>query len=282
MAPTPPPEREWTTPPLHLRCLDLEHPGVARFFAALPDPYKVLSSSCTTVLSLLYPPTLSPDSPTSSSFEADDSDASIAPLLPRPAPPKIRSVTFHLRAFDGVAHTNGSELDDAHKEIHISTNYLARIGGDPLQIRKEIVGVVVHELVHVFQWNGNGSCDGGVIEGVADWVRLGAGFGAPHWREEGGSDWKAGYATTAYFLVWLSRTLAIPLLVPELNIALRSHSYRDGKLLEKLLGGKDPQVLWKQYKKELEKGEVGASAALPAVPTHPPAGGYTVAYIETA
>ena len=194
-ADTTPPDREWAIPPIHLKVLDLSHSGASRWFTALsPDPFATLSTSCTSVLSLLYPSELSFSSPYSS--ESEDSDASVRPLLPRPSPPKVRSVTFILRPFDGVAHTNGSELDDQHKEIHVSTSYLAGISGDALRVKREVVGVIVHELVHVFQWNGKGSCDGGVIEGIADWVRLGAGFGAPHWREGGGDNWNAGYATT--------------------------------------------------------------------------------------
>ena len=182
IAPMPPPERSWPTPPLHLRVLDLAHPGAVRFFAALPNPAGTLSSSCTSVLTSLYPTALAP----SSTADSDsDSDASMPSLLRQPQPPKIRSITLHLRAFDGVAHTNGSELDDAHKEIHFSTTYLAGIAGDEVRVRREILGVLVHELVHVWQWDGMGSCDGGLIEGVADWVRLGAGLGAPHWTEGG-------------------------------------------------------------------------------------------------
>lgn len=44
-----------------------------------------------------------------------------------PGPPAIRSVTLHVREFDGVAHTNGSHLDEQHKEIHLSTSYLAGV-----------------------------------------------------------------------------------------------------------------------------------------------------------
>lgn len=297
-APTPPHGPDWTIPPLHLKVLDLAHPGALRFFSSLPSPHAALSDACATVLKALYPPTLAllPSSP--------------SPPLPA-APPAIRSITLILRAFSGVAHTNGSLLDNAHKEVHLSTSYLADLQGDAVRIRREIEGVLVHELVHAFQFDGEGTCDGGVIEGVADWVRIGARLGAPHWREGQGKDWKAGYATTgaflflrgrqerngemeadfivasclvpvrtAYFLVWLSHHLQIPLLVPRLNLALRSHKYKDGKLLTKLLGGKEPEDLWQVYKKELEEGEGKEGSAPPPpspVPTH---GSYIVARLD--
>ncbi|KAM0746447.1 plant basic secretory protein [Meredithblackwellia eburnea MCA 4105] len=279
--PTP---RQWKIPPLHLKALDLSHPGAARFFKASSDNgvYKLLEAACLSVLNELYPPELEGGDPVplaspslalegtgaegaSSDAETESFTLSTSEL---PHPPPVRSITFHLRSFDGVAYTTGSKLDDEHKEIHISVNYLAGIGGDDVQVKREIQGVLVHELVHVFQYS-NG-CDGGLIEGQADWVRMRAGFAAAHWREvPGDSKWNAGYSTTAFFLQWLSRHLAIALFVPQLNYALHFHNYNDGKLLKKLLGGKDVDSLWKTYKKELEKAPTGTETT-PAspVPTH--------------
>lgn len=68
----------------------------------------------------------------------------------------------------------------------------------------EIRGVLVHELVHCFQYNGKGSCPGGLVEGIADWVRLNANLGAPHWKRGTVPEkWDQGYERTAYFLDWL-------------------------------------------------------------------------------
>ncbi|KAK4694840.1 hypothetical protein P7C70_g8668, partial [Phenoliferia sp. Uapishka_3] len=190
LVPTPPPKREWPTPPIHLKVADLSHSGAQRFFAAVADPglYKVLEGSATIVQRLLYPDELR-------ASEERGGDETPPLLLsgtstyhPPPGPPPIRSITFFLRSFDGVAFTRGSHLDNEHKEIHISTSYIAGISGDEVRIKREIEGVLVHELVHVFQWDGEGSCDGGVVEGIADWVRLGAGLGAPHWKEGGGKE----------------------------------------------------------------------------------------------
>ena len=77
----------------------------------------------------------------------------------------VRSVTVYFRAMDGVAYTTGSRLDDDHKEIHFSTDYIMKI--DEKRVSEEITGVLQHELVHCFQRDGKGSCPGGLVEGIA-------------------------------------------------------------------------------------------------------------------
>lgn len=117
----------------------------------------------------------------------------------------MRRVLLKLHDFEGVAYTCSSELDPLHKEIHLSVSYVAgvahraRAADAPDHIRLEVQGVVTHEMVHVFQYNGKGTVPGGVIEGIADWVRQRAGVGAPHWRRERPADdapWDAGYEKT--------------------------------------------------------------------------------------
>ena len=65
---------------------------------------------------------------------------------------------------DGVAYTKGSDLDDDHKEIHFSTRHIFNSRD---RAKGEIEGVLVHEMVHCFQFNGKGTCPGGLIEGIA-------------------------------------------------------------------------------------------------------------------
>lgn len=43
---------------------------------------------------------------------------------------------------------------------------------------------MVHEMVHCWQRNAHGTAPGGLIEGIADWVRLKAGLVPPHWKRE--------------------------------------------------------------------------------------------------
>lgn len=71
----------------------------------------------------------------------------------------------------GVAYTTGSELDDEHKEIHFSTDYITDVQerSQGKDTRGEILGVIRHEMVHCFQYNAKGTCNGGLIEGIAEY-----------------------------------------------------------------------------------------------------------------
>jgi hypothetical protein len=65
-----------------------------------------------------------------------------------------------------------------------------------------VTGVLYHEVVHVWQW---GLQDYGahprIFEGIADYVRLKAGYAPGHWVQPGqGDSWDQGYDVTARFL----------------------------------------------------------------------------------
>lgn len=77
-------------------------------------------------------------------------------------------MTLYLEDMGGVAHTKGSELDDDHKEIHLS---LRHIVNNKNRVESEVMGVLVHEMVHCFQYNAKGTCPGGLVEGVAGSLR---------------------------------------------------------------------------------------------------------------
>jgi hypothetical protein len=87
------------------------------------------------------------------------------------------------------------------------------------ELRYEVRGVLAHELVHVWQF----SCDGlpgGLVEGIADAVRLMVGYPAKHWVERsypinndrGGDSknipWDVGYDGTCFFLNWIQNNVA--------------------------------------------------------------------------
>ncbi|GAA5920320.1 hypothetical protein JCM1841_004529 [Sporobolomyces salmonicolor] len=269
-----PPARKPAVPALHLQVLDLSHPGSELFFSHTSSPQAVLRESAERVLHSLYPPSLE-----RVRASAVDDVASHPPFHP-----PIRSITLHLRAMDGVAHTCSSDLDQDHKEVHLSTTYLATVysnsGSDPRRIKQEIEGVLTHELVHAFQWDGEGTMPGGVIEGIADWVRAEHGLGPPHWQERPGEHdkWDAGYQTTGFFFAWLSRHFENPLLVPQLNLAMRSSRWSDGEHFTRLLGGQDIEALWETYKKSFRRKDDGDDEPPEPVPTHRAGSGYNVRY----
>lgn len=116
----------------------------------------------------------------------------------------------------------------------------------------EIHGVLVHELVHCFQHNGRGTCPGGLIEGIADWVRLKANLGAPHWKRDSVPDrWDQGYEKTAYFLDWLEAKYGEGT-VRSINDTLRVEKYEKTKFWEALVGS-DIETLWHDYLQYVKK-----------------------------
>ncbi|KAI3394218.1 hypothetical protein diail_3033 [Diaporthe ilicicola] len=252
-------------PKLRLHIQDVTHPGASRFLAAV-DASTILSRSIQTVLRLLY---VSPHHHKAHDGSNDDDnagkDAPITTTTRRPTkppytPPPTRSVTLVLEDMPGVAYTKGTDLDGDHKEIHFSLGYIEGIrrapapagGSRDVTGAYEIEGVLVHELVHCFQYNGRGACPGGLVEGVADWVRLGARLGAPHWRRDTVPDrWDQGYERTAYFLEWLEGRFGRGT-VRRMNEALRVHKYKQSEFWNDLFGC-EIDVLWKKYLQTLTK-----------------------------
>ena len=59
--------------------------------------------------------------------------------------------------------------------------------------------MVFTETNAIFNMLGHGTAPGGLIEGIADFVRLRAGFAPPHWDPKSGKRWDEGYAVTGFF-----------------------------------------------------------------------------------
>ncbi|KAK7847566.1 hypothetical protein CFP56_006459 [Quercus suber] len=104
----------------------------------------------------------------------------------------VPKVSLFIDDMDGVAYASNNE-------IHVSARYINGFSGD---VKTEITGVLYHESTHIWQWNGNGqNTPGGLIEGIADYVRLKAGYAPSHWVQPGqGNSWDQGYDVTARFL----------------------------------------------------------------------------------
>lgn len=216
-------------PKLLLEVRDLTHSGAAVFFQTT-NPSEVLSLALRDVIAILY----GTSSPHSSVHI-----------------PPTRSVTLILQAMDGVAFTKGSFLDDDHKEIHLSLDYMAEI--ECAQQKEEICGVIVHEMVHCWQWMSDDTCPRGLIEGIADFVRLKAGLAPPHWTREEGENWDAGYQHTAYFLDWLEEQYGNGT-VQRVNEHLRRGKYVEREFWKRLFS-KEVNELWKDYQKSFRSDE---------------------------
>ncbi|KAI3702383.1 hypothetical protein L6452_28120 [Arctium lappa] len=146
----------------------------------------------------------------------------------------VARVSVFIDDMDGVAYA----LND---EIHVSANYIQGYSGD---VKTEITGVLYHEMTHVWQWNGNGQAPGGLIEGIADYVRLKAGYAPSHWVQPGEGDrWDQGYDVTARFLDYCNGLRNG--FVAELNKKMRD-GYNDDFFVDLL--GKTVDQLWAEYK----------------------------------
>ncbi|CAJ2512899.1 Uu.00g010180.m01.CDS01 [Anthostomella pinea] len=219
-------------PRLRLHINDLSHAGTHIFLRALNDAPAIFARAVLNVQTHLY------STPTTHTTHC----------------PPTRSVTLILRAMDGVAYTTGTDLDNDHKEIHLSLKYVA--AQPEWRQTQELTGVLTHELVHCYQHNGLGAAPGGLIEGVADWVRLRCSLAPPHWkRDDAGARWDAGYQHTAYFLEYLDVRFGDGT-VRRLNEKLRVCRYEQKPFWTELLG-RPVEQLWDDYKAELKKGKEG-------------------------
>ncbi|PSS02677.1 Basic secretory protease [Actinidia chinensis var. chinensis] len=135
---------------------------------------------------------------------------------------------------DGVAVSSNDH-------IRVSANYINGFQGD---VRREITGVLYHETVHSFQWNGAGQAPVGLVEGIADFVVLKAGYVPNYWAKPGeGTKWDEGYSVTAWFLDYCHGLRNG--FVAELNKKMRN-GYSDNFFFELL--GKTVDQLWSDYK----------------------------------
>ncbi|KAL8827994.1 MAG: hypothetical protein Q9170_006790 [Blastenia crenularia] len=215
----PHPKPGYPTCKLRVECHDLNHDGAEVFFSNTHIS-RDLAAAVSTVQSVLYKPS--------------QSNSHIPP---------VRSVTLILRAMDGVAGTSGSELDDEHKEISFSLRYISKIPAEPASRRRdEIQGVLVHEMVHCWQWAACGTAPGGLIEGIADFVRLKAGLSPPHWKKQKHDSWDRGYESTGYFLDWIESQYGDSS-VRRINEALMNKRYEEGPFWTSLFGKGVPE-LW--------------------------------------
>jgi hypothetical protein len=256
-------------PKLRLHVETLRHPATASFLTLIPDIASTLDIALHNIVKYLYSTPI--NAPSDEAFQRKIQRPSFSPSIP-----PTRSVTLHLRDIEGVAYTTGTELDDDHKEIHLSLPYVQHCTtlAKPLH---ELVGVLTHELVHCYQHSSpldsvskEGAKiphpPGGLIEGIADFVRLKAGLEPPHWKkpqsaEERAEKWDAGYQSTAYFLAWIEDVRVGRGAVGMLNDRLLRVGYvgeeegNSGVGFWQSLFGAEIAELWEEYGEYLDGAE---------------------------
>ncbi|KAL1856742.1 hypothetical protein Plec18170_003713 [Paecilomyces lecythidis] len=215
------------SPTLRLHIQDLRHPAATAFLRLVPDITAVLETALADIIHHLYTPPKHTSRDNNHNSNNNNNNKPIPSFSP--TVPPTRSVTVILRDFSGVAYTTGTDLDNDHKEIHFSLSYIRTASTYP-DPRKELAGVLTHELVHCYQHttppspspsslpspsdnsqsptNDSLRPPGGLIEGIADFVRLKAHLDPPHWKRPASATdrpdrWDAGYQHTAFFLAWL-------------------------------------------------------------------------------
>ena len=226
----PPPPLE--TPPLWGELLSkFEYPspdhsskGIDLFNQYVHYPINELHSAAISIFGILYP------------------DETFVPKL-------VKSpVKLVMRDMDGVAHAangmsySGPFVGQASRNVThtsdfvFSTQYLSNLAthSDPLF---EIRGIIYHELTHTYQYSAE-NAPGGLIEGIADFVRLRGGFEAKHWREDpNGKKWDQGYEATAYFLDWVDKNVYEGIVALVNQWLGNNKAYDEGAMFDEIMPG---------------------------------------------
>ncbi|CAN0914895.1 Basic secretory protease (Fragments) [Linum grandiflorum] len=125
--------------------------------------------------------------------------------------------------------------------IHIGAGYLATYQGD---LKTEFTGILYNQVASILEWNGNGEAPAGLTSGIADYVRMKAGYGRSVWVGVGqGQRWNSGYDVTAKFLGYCNKLKRG--FVGELNAKMKN-GYTVGYFVDIL--GKNVDQLWSDYK----------------------------------
>jgi hypothetical protein len=158
-------------------------------------------------------------------------------------------IKIHLDTFGGVAQAGGDQIE-------FDLDYIATWKDkSPAEIKQEMLGVLQHETVHLYQNYGNT----GTGEGMADLVRARTGY-YPKSRWSPGGTWKDPYTTSGNFYSWLTgpcsfhgafysgHDLDFPY---KLNHAVAGKSddaaYDAVSALIQTTFGKDVDSLWTEY-----------------------------------
>ncbi|XP_076924603.1 uncharacterized protein LOC143587097 [Bidens hawaiensis] len=146
-------------------------------------------------------------------------------------------VKVNLQAFIGGEAVTTGNL------INVSLVYLNDYNG-PLDLKKEFMSLLHHEMTHCFQWNGANTAPVNVVEGIADNTILKANLYPPLYARPGmGDRWDQGYDFTARFFEYCDSQT--PDFVAKLNKMMRN-SY-DVSFFKNITG-KPVEQLWKDYK----------------------------------
>ncbi len=94
--------------------------------------------------------------------------------------------------------------------VMISTQHLAQVQGQGMDVATEIHGILLHEMTHMYQNDDKAPGEGtypdlpNVVEGVADFVRIRAGYPPSGAQPSKDGSWDdTGYWKPAFFMLWI-------------------------------------------------------------------------------
>ncbi|KAE9447166.1 hypothetical protein C3L33_20958, partial [Rhododendron williamsianum] len=160
------------------------------------------------------------------------------------ASPTTRTTTPKLSLFIETLRA-GQVAFSSDDKIRVNADYIQGFSSD---VRKEITRILYHEVVHSWQWNGKGQAPVDLIKGIADFVRMKAGY-AGNWRQlRSGNKWDESYDITAWFLDYCNGLRNG--FVAELNKKMRT-GCSDDFFVELL--GKTVDQFWRRPRKQRRK-----------------------------
>jgi hypothetical protein len=192
---TEPPTGDWKKPVIDFVDMNPETQGSALVKRILGNPASHMANRCVDVAKVLY---------------TDPKESE-----------RFRKLRFELRAKDAwgndfVAYKSGAD-GSGEMTIAVSTTHLEKVyrdgGNNDQAIRDEIDGVLYHEVTHGYNnspQTHDGYGDGGQFwaftEGLADAVRIGAGYHKTRQPDIRSSQkWLGGYTTTGFFLHYIKQ-----------------------------------------------------------------------------
>ncbi|WMN62098.1 basic secretory family protein (plasmid) [Pseudoalteromonas xiamenensis] len=166
------------------------------------------------------------------------------------AAPSLPVLTIALKEMKGVAYKDG---DFNSASIFVSREYLENFQNKNGQQKAydELIGILFHEIAHAYQYDDRNYEEiGPIIEGIADLVRLKAGYISQSVQKVGGH-YDSGYKTTAFYLHWLESNNKEDYLV-KINESLSP--YDDVKWSWPYFAkrfGVSLEASWSEYQKQL-------------------------------
>ncbi|MEW6992496.1 basic secretory protein-like protein [Colwelliaceae bacterium 6441] len=235
----------WTAPQVDFIDMNASTQGSQLVNRILVNPSEYMAQRCIDVAKFLY---------------TDPNESS-----------RFYRLRFELRAKDGsgndfVAYKAGAD-GSGEMTIAVSTTHLERVyqdaGNSDAAIRDEIDGILFHEVTHGYNNSpltrdqyGDGQSFWAFTEGLADAVRIGAGFHKTRQPDVNGTrQWLGGYTTSGFFLHYVNEKID-PSFVRKFNQSARdmgNYTWSWDNAFRSITN-RGVQDVWNEYKAFINNG----------------------------